>query len=476
MSRWQALWTRSQPQAADAAPLVLQSVATTGPDVVLALGLQWHAVLGADLPTQARRRARQVGAAQWVHGSEGAESVGTATLPALARRRGAPPVHAAAQALARRFPHGLIAAALALDDGRYWLAVVRDGLVVGSGDRVYADVDQAAQALRELAQRHGPALMPVGHAAALMVGHVVGDARSARHDAPSLAFGDLVAELGPGTRLQSVGTRWRDVPLPLAVAGVVVLMAWTGSVLKQWGGFSRPAPPAVDTQHAPTADAAWRTALDEAVRTLPHPDALALHTALAALAALPPQPAGWAMQRAQCIAQATGGWDCQAHFRRTSRLATNAGFLAQAWPQWQLYWEPLDVVVARFAVAGPARAVSWTTLAAREHWLRDGVTRLQRIAPVFSRITLAAPVAVPVREPRDAAGLPLPLPEALPAGLHAQAVTLEGPLRSMTLVGQALSDAVAWRALEMRFEPQADAGPARSLLMATLQGTIYATP
>lgn len=476
MRRWQAFWKWRRQAVGDASSLVLQSVATPGPDVVLALGLQWHAVLGADLPAQARRRARQVGAGQWVHGSERSESVGTATLPAWARRRGAPPIHAAAQALARRFPHGLIAAAVALDDGRRWVAVVRDGLVVGTGDRVYPDADQAVHALRDLVQRHGPALRLVGQAAALIAGEANTDPTGQRDEAPPLAFSDLLAELGPGTRLQSVGTRWRDVPMPLAVAGTVVLVAWTGSMLKQWGWWFRPSVPATVAQAAPPADDLWRAALDETARTLPHPDVAALHTALAALAALPRQPAGWAIQRADCTARAAGGWSCRAHFRRATRLATNAGFLAHAWPQWQLHWEPLDEVVARFSVDGAPRVVSWSTLKAREHWLHEGVTRLQRIAPVFSRIGLAAPIPVPVREPRDAAGQPVPLPVGLPAGFSGQAVTLDGPMRSMTLVGQALSEAVAWRALEMRFEPQADAGPAQSLFMATLQGTIYAIP
>lgn|GEM_PF-377186 len=447
----------------------------SGRDILVVLGLHWHTILGGDLAAQARRRARKAGATHWVHAGGRAESVGTIRLARRALGAGrlgiAREAHSGAQLFARRNPSGIHAMVWHLEDGRCWMALARDGQVLGNGDIVFATQNEAALALQAARARFGAALQCTHEVAALLSHEQIAEfqATADAPDLPALASAATVA-----SALQKVALGGQRVLLSAAGLCAALAMATWWRTTQTW---TPPPLPVADSIPLAVIEAdrvrRWQEAIDAFLRgslVSSHPSLEALWLTLGKL---PLQPAGWLLDGAQCDATSRSGWHCTVRYKRLNRLADNEGFMALVPTAWQVRWTSLDEVTASFQLAGPAHGVDRAMLAsvpARRFFPDADV--LQRIRAAFGRVDVgpAQPVSIPA--PRDASGIELPLPPgiALP---QQRLIELQGPLRSLALIGPSLTSRIAWTKLTLRIDPAAAVSIRSSVLHATFSGTSY---
>lgn len=481
--------------------VVLLPVSAQGRDVLIVLGMRWHTILGRDLAAQARRKVRQHGASHWVHAGGRSESVGTVRL--VTRRFGGPAgvgrkaasrlpanreAHSAAQLFARGAGGGTHALAWQLENGRCWLALVRDGQVLSEGDTVFDSAQQAGAALLAAQARFGE-LRYHGAATTLLA-----DQSCVSEDAgePPFALAQLASGLGAASILQSRRIAWsgaRGALLGLLMLGI------TGWLLPTtWEDLRRPARE-VDAPYdaLPQAQASpeqlWRHALADFRTRTRLPGAQGLDGLWREVAALPLRPSGWLLREVQCAVAHADAWHCAAHYRRQLAHADNAGLVRrlQTGAGRELSWTSLDDATATFAVRvdtvpwqGHPRAEEVAAFPARDAGGEAGrqtryfphADALQDIRRLFSRVEVGPPQAVAVAAPRGDDGAQLAVPDgwSLPTQ---RAVRVHGPLRSMALLDASLNGRIAWNQLSLTVDPAARVDIASSPLVATLSGVSY---
>nr|MBF0684620.1 type 4b pilus protein PilO2 [Pseudomonas sp.] len=464
-------WQASSRAPADQVVLPAQ---TSGREILVVLGMHWHTILGSDLTAQARRRARKARATHWVHAGGRAESVGTIRLARRTLGAGrlgiAREAHSGAQLFARRHPSGIHAMTWRLADGRCWLALVRDGQVLGNGDTVFNSTSQAALALQTAQARFGDALQCTREAAELLSGDpaaVLQDAMQAP-ELNTLASGATAA-----SALQNSSFRRQPVLLP--AAGLLIVLAsvawWYAAAT-----LPRPSPTVVDSVPVEVAQAdrasRWQDAIEDFLRNTPTPGQSSLEALWQAVGALPLRPAGWLLEGAQCEAENASGWQCSARYHRLNRLADNMGFVSRLPGTWQLHWTSLDEVTATFRVAAPAQALEHERLEALPQRYFPDADALQCIRAAFSRVDVGQSEPVRIRPPQDAAGVDIPAPPGISLP-EQRRIDLHGPLRSLALVGPSLTARIAWTKLSIRIDPAAAASLRSSVLLAALSGVSY---
>lgn len=447
----------------------------SGRDILVVLGLHWHTILGGDLAAQARRRARKAGATHWVHAGGRAESVGTIRLARRALGTGrlgiAREAHSGAQLFARRNASGIHAMVWHLKDGRCWLALVRDGQVLGNGDTVFATPNEAALALQAAYARFGAALQCTHEAAALLP-HEQAPGFQVTADAPDLPA--LASAATAASALQKASLGGQRVLLPAAgLCAALAMVAWWRTT-QTW---TPPPSPVADNIPLAVIEAdrvhRWQESIDAFLRDTRVPSHLSLEALWLAIGKLPLQPAGWLLDGAQCDAMSSADWHCVARYKRLNRLADNEGFMALVPAAWQVRWTSLDEVTASFALAGPAHGLdrAMPAPATPRRFFPDADV-MQRIRAAFGRIDVgpAQPVSVPA--PRDASGIDLPLSAGIVLPQQ-RLIELQGPLRSLALIGPSLTSRIAWTKLTLRIDPAAAVSLRSSVLHATLSGTSY---
>ncbi|MDT4835449.1 hypothetical protein FQZ97_691150 [compost metagenome] len=359
--------------------------------------------------------------------------------------RGAPHIQAAAQLYALLHPdggHSLIR----LPDGRHWLVAAQRGTVLSQTDRVFASRDEA---LREqallLAQR--PAL-PLLEADAV--------------------WAALLQAVDPASRLNTLPSRWAELPLALrlflACVGLAAAAPSLWSLLAaQWPGREAAVPDGPD-EGTPRQDP-YLALLQTTAAHGPSE----VRRLLAGMGRLPIQVQGWALSRAHCLAEPQA-WTCSAAYVRAHPYATNQMLHALQPAGWNLSFQPME-----------AATLSWR-MSSGQAWLADLslptgiqvdtelVAALQRLQPAFSAIALAAALPVPVPAPPEAEGAVAAAPGR--PGIRRRSITLRGPLRSFALLPDAISTA-RWSRLSLEIQPQPRPSLAASMLTAELQGELY---
>lgn len=456
------------------AAVVTLPVSTAVQEIHVVLGLQWQTVLGTDLHTRARRKARAAGATHWVHAGGRAESVGMAWLPsrapALARRTVA---HAGAQLFARSMPAGIYVLAWALDDGRYWVAMARDGQVLGNGDAILPSREEALAVLHRARMRFGDSLRCLGAAAELLPAAADEDPiRRRAMDLPALAAMASAASL-----LQPVRVALYRLPAPviglllMALAGVAVQTWWRAQGVADAPEFRG----ALEQQGAPhvlvDAQAEWSLAIARQTAGLSAVTPRGLQQLWAALGRLPVMQSGWGLQRMHCDFSGAE-WRCTASYRRLSRHALARGFTNTLPPHWRLHWDALDSVQADFIVSADASALPLTASASAPPGLLPAADALQPLRPLLRRVDVGRAGPLALVAPLDANGVPLPRPVRLEVPVQ-RPVTLEGPWRSIVVAAPALATGIAWQRVEIDVQLAAQAGLATSTFMASLYGVSY---
>lgn len=466
---WQARPGRAQ---GDQAMVPAQ---VSGREILVVLGMQWHTILGGDLAAQARRRARKAGATHWVHAGGRAESVGTIRLARRALAAGrlgiAREAHSGAQIFARRNAAGIHAMALHLEDGRCWLAIVRDGQVLGNGDTVFETPAQAGLALQAAWARFGSGLQCTGEAAALLQPD---QAPGLQADGETTDLATLASSATAASALQRASLDSRRMLIPAAgLCGALAAAIWWRTT-QTW---TPPALPVADS--LPVADIQaeradrWRQAIGAFQQGIAVAGSPSLASLWLAVGELPLQPAGWLLEGAQCEAVGGSGWHCAARYKRLNRLAGNEAFMALMPRAWQVDWTSLDEVTARFRLAAPAQGLDGLMPASvpQERFFPDA-DALQRIRAAFGQVSVGPPQPVPIAAPRDASGVELPLPPEVTMPQQ-RLIELQGPLRSLALIGPSLTARIAWTKLALRIDPAAAVSLRSSVLLATLSGVSY---
>ncbi|GAB1578535.1 hypothetical protein [Bordetella petrii] len=412
------------------------------PGQAFAFGVSWFALVGSHPQSMARARARRQRATHYVVGGQGAVAGGCARLAAGLRRR---PVHAAAQAFAAQHPDGTAACIAQLPDGRWWLVAAQDGAVLARTDRLYDDVDAAAEALRTLNAQH-PSLRQCDGAAAL---------------AAVLAEADSAALMSP------VRSRWALLPLPVRAFAVGLAAALV--VPPAWQAWSKPPRQPVAVP-AMSAEAAWALAAEQFRRSRPVHSLGELSRVLASLHRLPLGVQGWLLREAHCQ-PGSQAWACRATYARQGVQAANDDFARAVPAGWGVHFRPLDTAEVSWTVVGDGATLATAVPPGAVRVERDLASVLQRARPAFNRLTLGPAVAVDIPPPRDPHGYPLAAPPMQPA-TRQRLLALEGPLRSLALLAdQPL--VVAWSSLALRLAAGRSPGLAVSALTAELQGVLY---
>ncbi|MEK7945568.1 hypothetical protein WKR98_12490 [Pigmentiphaga sp. YJ18] len=340
--------------------------------------------------------------------------------------------------------------------GGIWVVAAQGGKVLTHSDRVYDSAADAQVALDGLTAHHGDELVILDAAA----GHS-GEA----------ALPALLGDVATAYRLQPCGWSMPTIPRPLVVAALGCAAAFLLRSGWDWyrhlDGARAPAPVSIDPE------AAWAQVyetLRQRIRLHAENDGLAV---LDALAELPAELGGWGLSSAQCTRGTEPGWACRARYDRVHRLATNASFLAARPSGWSETWQPLDTVVARFAVAGGGQALEPSRLRSRSEHDDKTITALQQVLPLMSGATLGETVPVRLEPPRDEYGVALAAPPSMPA-ISERPLALEGPLRSMFLIPGLLANQIEWRAVSLNVDAAAELSLNRSRLMAGMSGVLYA--
>ncbi len=480
------------------AGVVLLPAAAQGREFLVVLGMAWHTILGKDLASQARRRARQAKATHWVHAGGRAESVGTVRLTrqalVLAGLPATRELHSAAQLFARSSGAGVHALAWRLNDGRCWFVLARDGQVLGSSDTVFESALDAAQALHAAYARFGAALQYAGDAAGLLANRgpdaVSSQAGSGqpgqerqglcepdfvRTDFPfqdaAFDLSMLAANASAASALQGRLGRLPNLPLPVAGLAGLALAGWMAQLA--WQPASAPAVQAPEPQEQVLDPAMqWQLALDGFMAATLVPTYQGLEALWLAVGELPLRPQGWLLREVQCDLAQGVRWKCAAHYRRLNRLATNEGLVGRSLPGWHLQWNSLDDVSALFSLEVQALALRLPVSEPAALRYFPGADSLQQIRALFSRVEVGLPRPVGLSVPRDASGAELPNPGGL-AMPRQRSILLHGPLRSLALLGPSLTESIAWRGLTVSLDPAATASIDRSVLVATLSGVSY---
>jgi hypothetical protein len=413
-------------------------------DKMLAFGLRWFPLVGSQAVHQARVRARALGGTHYVAGGLRAAAGGCARLSGVTRRR---QVYAAAQVFAQLYTSGRAATCVAaLPDGRYWLVAAQDGAVAARADRCYENELDAHQALRELQERQ-PGLQVL--------------------TAENL-YRALLSGLDASSLLLPVQSRWAGVPLPVRVVmlSLAVSMAWPPT-MELWRRFRSP-PLAIVQEVDPVQG--WQSVAKTFMQRTPVHRPQALQAALAALARLPLDLRGWALQAAQCHPTADA-WACNARYLRLGHDATNEALSRLVPAGWELSFEPLDQASIAWHVPLQQASLFTSPPLSRVNTEMRLASELQRIRPLFTQVAMGRPVVVSLAPPVDAQGRPVPMPTSVQR-LWRRSLTLAGPMRSFLLWSDAGS-ATTWSELTLELEHPRRPDIATSALFIRLEGAIY---
>ena len=423
-----------------------------GTDRALAFGLRWHALIGSDVAALARSRGRRLRATHYLVAGTPATVAGYGR--AAARRalhwrptgagRPAPRLQAAAQLFALRYPdggHSLVC----LPQGQYWLVAAHAGAVLSQTDRLFHSHEDA---LRE-------------HARLLIARPDL-----AGRDAEEV-YAALQVSVDPVAQLLPLPSRWKALPRVLRLFLACLALSVVAPALWNQIAARRPrvAPPVPAQLAVADVQAQARRALLSAI---PVHGPAELARLLAGLGKVPLEVQGWALRGAQCDAQAER-WMCRAVYARTHPQATNQGLFARLPRGWQVSFNPLEEASLSWRVASQARSLADLTLPTPLQVDTGVAVTLQQLRPAFASIVMAAAVpALPA-----AAIVATATDLAAPAlGVRARSLTLNGPLRSFTLLPGRLGVA-RWSRLAVHIQPQLRSSLNASTLVAELQGVIY---
>lgn len=456
------LWERTGQSKAAKAGVRSPHVLLRDGGVDLVLGMAWSPVLGSKALHVARRKAAEDRASHYLLLTvPGRHAVGTAKLTRKeAAGLGKRAVYSGAAALAGLRGAGMTVGCFELDDGRIWMASIRDGLVQSKSDVIFDEADDAyAQlaAYRDDADKRGSSLTVFGN-----IDHV---------DEPM-----QLAELAGGARLAlqarhfSLDQLPKPVRVSLGLLGALVVLHFGYGYYQDWQKRRELAQLRANMQD-PTR--AWAQAVAKEGKSKRVDSRDSLGALYDGMADVPMRIAGWALKSFFCV-PAGSKWSCSAKYHRT-RYGTTNNSLAEALPDdWKVSFAPLEDAQVNWTISGsaPKLGVDVSKLPRRDEVYLDPVSDLQRILPAFKLIRLTTPVPWTVPVPIDGNNHPISKPSTFPLPGAIQ-VRMTAPLRSLS-VWDLTKSPTAVKRVEVTLDPTSEeVGLDTSVLMMNVTGDIY---
>lgn len=415
--------------------------------IALVFGLDWMPLVGGEPTKLGRQRARSLRATHYLITGGLAAVVGCGIVkkdkPGLSyahasRNR---PLYAAAAIFASAHQEGVIAAVCFVPAIGYWFVAANSGLVLAQTDRWFESMDEADAALHLLKGRF-PNLQ-VQRYALLDTSNQPDWMR---------------AHFGMQTRLQRTPARGR---FSLLLAGFGI---FTAVFVRLWSHDVDSDPRTVSQE---SASELWQRVLERFAHTHPvhHPEQLlkvvhAWHQA-------PVSPGGWVLLQIACE-PFNMDWHCVARYQRTHRLALSQ-YLDAAKPEgWTIEFPDLDHGMMRWKVSD---AASVFEMASPSVSLKDWLSYLQSVTPVFESIQVGTGTPITIPAPVDQQGMALQKPSYIKP-LKRRMISIKGPLRSISVL-RGLSVPVRWRSLQLEIGAVTGKGINQSALTVSLIGDVF---
>lgn len=413
----------------------------------LVFGLDWTPLVGGDPTKLGRQRARSLRATHYlikggmtavvgcgiIHKGDVSDS---SNLPERTRS-----FHAAGAIFALAHQEGVIAAICFIPERGYWFVAANGGLVLAQTDRWFDSIDEADAALLVLKERF-PNLKVL---------------RYALLDA-SLQPDWMRANLSGHTRLQKLPLR-KYISLCLIGLGLLA----TGL---SWSWFPREAAD-LRVQPQESDRVLWQRVLEGFATAHPIHPPEQLFKVIHAWHQAPVSPGGWKLQQIVCE-PSNMDWHCAASYQRKHRLAMSR-LLDAAKPEgWTVEFPDLDHAVMRWKVLGAASAFELTSPSVS---LKDWLSYLQSVTPVFESIQIGSGTQITLPAPVNSLGMVAQKPAFIKT-MKRRMIAIKGPLRSISVL-QGLLVPVRWRSLKLELGAVMGQGIRRSALTVNLTGDIF---
>lgn len=413
----------------------------------LVFGLDWMPLVGGDPTKLGRQRARSLRATHYLIKGGMTAVVGcgiiykgdvsdSSNLPERTRS-----LHAAGAIFALAHQEGVIAAICFVPQKGYWFVAANGGLVLAHTDRWFDSIEQADAALLVLKDRF-PSLKVL---------------RYALLDA-SLQPEWMRANLSGQTRLQKLPSRKR-LSLSLIGLGLFAMGLF-------WLGF--PKETADLTVQVQESDRIlWQRVLDRFATAHPIHPSEKLFKVIHAWHQAPINPGGWKLQQIVCE-PSNMDWHCAARYQRKQRLAMSR-LLDAAKPEgWTVEFPDLDHGVMHWKVLDAASAFE---LASPSVSLKDWLSYLQSVTPIFESIQIGSGTQITLPAPVNSLGIVAQKPDFIKP-MKRRMISINGPLRSVSVL-QGLMVPVRWRSLKLELGAAVGQGIRRSALTVSLTGDIF---
>ncbi len=416
--------------------------------VGLVFGLNWMPLVGGEPTKLGRKRARSLRATHYLIAGGLAAVVGCGIVPKdksgvsyahVARNR---PLHAAAAIFASAHQEGVIAAVSFVPAIGYWFVAANSGLVLAQTDRWFESMDEADAALLVLKERF-PNLQVLKYALL---------------DTSNLPDWMRV-NINIQTRLQRMPGRGR-LSFMLAILGILAavffIRVWTHDNVSDPG-----------TLPQESASDLWQRVLERFAHEHPihHPEQL--FKVVQAWHQAPVSPGGWMLKQIACEPSSMD-WHCVARYQRSHRLALSQ-HLDVAKPEgWAIEFPDLDHGLMRWKVQDAASLFELTSPSAS---LKDWLSYLQSVTPVFESIQIGTGTQITIPAPINRQGIALQRPSHIKP-IKRRMISIKGPLRSISAL-RGLSVPVRWRSLQLEIGSATGKGINHSALTISLTGDVF---
>jgi hypothetical protein len=415
--------------------------------VGLVFGLDWMPLVGGEPTKLGRQIARSLRATHYLITGGLAAVVGCGIVPKeksdvsnahASRNR---PLHAAAAIFASVHQEGVIAAVSFVPAMGYWFVAANNGLVLAQTDRWFENEDEADAALLVLKGRFPNLLVQ----------------RYALLDTSNQPDW-MRANFGIQTRLQRIPTRGR---LSFMLAGFAIL---TAVFFRLWSYDAASDPEMVPQE---SASELWQRVLERFAYEHPIHQPEQLLKVVHAWHQTPLSPGGWMLQQIACEPSSMD-WHCVAHYQRKHRLALSQHLDSAKPDGWTIEFPDLDHGVMRWKVLDAASLFELTSSSVS---LKDWLSYLQSVTPVFESIQIGSGTQITIPPPIDRQGMALLKPSHIKT-LKRRMISVKGPLRSISAL-RGLSVPVRWRSLQLEVGAVTGKGINRSALTVSLTGDVF---
>jgi hypothetical protein len=413
----------------------------------LVFGLDWTPLVGGDPTKLGRKRARSLRATHYLIVGGFAAVVGCGVVlkdnPGRSHTRSerTRPLHAAAAIFALAHPEGVIAAVSFVPAKGYWLVAANSGLVLAQTDRWFDSVDQADAALLILKERF-PNLQVLRYA-------LLDESTQPEW---------LKANLSVLTRLQKLPSRGLLLLTIVAFGLVTAGFCWRWSL----GEDANLVPPPQES-----ASALWEHVVERFAHAHPIHPPEQLFKVVHAWHQAPVSPSGWKLKQIVCE-PSNMDWHCVAQYQRMQRLAQSQQLDAAKPEGWTVEFPDLDHGMMRWKILG---AASVFEMASPSVSLKDWLSYLQSVTPIFESIQIGSGTQITLPAPMNQQGVYLQKPSHIKQ-MKRRMISIKGPLRSISAL-RGLAVPVRWRSLQLELGPAVGQGISRSALTVSLMGDVF---